>query len=330
LKFFFKFKDDFFSRLWLIGFILALTCLCFTVVPACGQSNVNKSSTPDGPKGFNDPKQAVEALIDAAGKFDVGALISIFGAENEDIVLTGEDPQDRQRAADFVAAAREKTSISTEPKNKNRAFLRVGNESWPFPIPLVKNGAQWFFDGKAGRQEILYRRIGFNELAAIDICQNYVEAQQEYAFRKRDGYEVHQYAQRVISTPGKQDGLAWKNSDGSWGGPIGQNIARAIEQGYKSGDEPYKGYFFKVLKGQGPNAPLGELDFVVKGVMIGGFALAATPAQYEVTGVNTFIVSQDGIVYQKDLGKGSLDQFNKMERFNPDKSWAPVQDKTEE
>jgi hypothetical protein len=153
-----------------------------------------------------------------------------------------------------------------------------------------------------------------------------VEAQREYALHRREGYDVNQYAQRIISTPGKQDGLAWRNANGSWDGPVGEAIARAIEQGYSSRAEPYHGYFFKILKRQGPAAPLGELDFVIKGVMIGGFALVAAPAEYGVTGVKTFIVSHTGIVYEKDLGPSSLDELRKMESFNPDTSWRPVAD----
>jgi hypothetical protein len=202
----------------------------------------------------------------------------------------------------------------------------VGDEDWPFPVPLVKRGEKWLFDSKAGRQELLYRRIGENELDAIEICRGYVEAQYDYALQQRAINDVNQYAQRIVSTPGKQDGLAWQNSDGKWDGPVGENIARAIEQGYTSGSEPYHGYFFKILKGQGPAAALGEMDFVVKGVMIGGFALVAAPAVYNVTGVRTFIVSQDGVVYEKDLGLKTLEEFNKMERYNPDKSWKPVVD----
>jgi hypothetical protein len=151
-----------------------------------------------------------------------------------------------------------------------------------------------------------------------------VEAQHEYALKKREGYDVNQYAQQIVSAPGKQDGLAWQNPDGRWAGPVGEKIARAIEQGYSPGAEPYHGYFFKILKGQGPAAPLGDMDYVVKGVMIGGFALIAAPAEYGVTGVKSFIVSQDGVVYEKDCGLASLSEFIKMERFNPDKSWAPV------
>jgi len=216
-----------------------------------------------------------------------------------------------------------------DPKTGNRAFLLVGNEDWPFSVPIVKVGDKWSFDSKAGRQELLYRRIGSNELDAIDVCRGYVEAQYEYALKKREVYEVNQYAQRIISTPGKQDGLAWQDPDGSWGGPVGEKIAHALEQGYTIAAEPYHGYFFKILKGQGPAAPLGEMDYVIKGVMIGGFALVAAPAEYGVTGVKTFIVSQDGVVYEKDFGLASLSEFIKMERFNPDKSWTPVPEEDE-
>ena len=151
-----------------------------------------------------------------------------------------------------------------------------------------------------------------------------MEAQRAYALEKRGDSGVNQYAQRIIRTPGKQDGLAWRNPDGTWGGPVGKGIARIIEQGYTSRAEPYHGYFFKVLKGQGPAAPFGEMDFVVKGVMIGGFALVAAPAEYGVTGVKTFMVSHDGVVYEKDFGPQTLEAFKSMERFNPDKTWNPV------
>jgi hypothetical protein len=275
---------------------------------------------------FDTPQQAADALVEAADKFDVAALSHMFGPGGEGVVFSGEYAQDRKHAADFAAEAREKKSVSIDPKGGNRAFLLVGSEDWPFPVPIVKSGNRWFFDGKAGLQELLYRRIGANELDAIQICHGYVEAQYEYAMQPREGFDVNQYAQHIISAPGKQDGLAWQNADGTWGGPIGEKIAQAIEQGYSIRSEPYHGYFFKVLKGQGPDAPLGEMDFVVKDVMIGGFALVAAPAEYAVTGVKTFIVSQDGVVYEKDFGPKTLDEFVKMERFNPDKSWTPVLD----
>lgn len=309
---------------------VACACLCASSLVSAQQSPAVKSSAPAVPtapaaKSFESPQQATNSMIDAAEKFDVGALIQIFGPGGEDIVFSGEFAQDRKHAADFVAEAREKKSVSVDSAG-NRAFLLVGNENWPFPVPIVKSGDKWSFDAKAGRQELLYRRIGANELDAIAICHGYVEAQYDYAFQKRQGYEVNQYARRIISTPGNQDGLAWQDSDGTWAGPIGEKIARTIEQGYTVGADPYHGYFFKILKGQGPAAPLGEMDYIVKGAMIGGFALAAVPAEYAVTGVRSFIVSQDGIVYEQDLGPKSLDEFKKMERFNPDKSWVPVQD----
>ena len=275
-------------------------------------------------KMFNTTQQAADELVDAAEKFDVHVLEVIFGPDGDDIVLSGEYPQDRQRASDFAAEARKKKSVSLDPKKGSRAFLLVGDEDWPFPVPLVKLGARWYFDAKAGRQELLQRRIGADELDAIDICRGYVEAQHEYALRPREGFDVNQYTQRIISNPGKQDGLAWQNLDGSWGGPIGEKIARVIEQGYSPGAEPYHGYFFKILKGQGPAAPLGQMDYVVKGVMIGGFALVAAPAEYGETGLKTFIVSEDGVVYERNFGPGTLNEFTKMERFNPDGSWTPV------
>ena len=314
---------------------LAIACM-FWFSPARALLAAQQSTAKAAPalnavnaKLFSSPQQAADELVEAAAKFDVHALEEIFGPDGDDIVLSGEYPQDRQRATDFAAEAREKKSVSVDPKKGNRAFLLVGNEDWPFPVPLVKSGDKWYFDAKAGRQELLHRRIGADELDAIDICRGYVEAQHEYALQPREGFDVNQYAQRIISNPGKQDGLAWQNSDGSWGGPIGEKIARAIEQGYSPGAEPYHGYFFKILKGQGPSAPLGQMDYVVKGVMIGGFALVAAPAEYGETGVKTFIVSQDGVVYEKDLGPTTLNEFQKMERFNPDKSWTPVVEKDE-
>ena len=319
------------SRLALIGWAVAVGCLFAPVLLVAQQASAKESPAATagavaGAKGFDTPQQAVDALVDAADRFDQAALMQILGPDGDDIVFSGEVVQDRKRAADFAAEAHEKESVSVDPKTGNRAFLLVGNEEWPFPVPIVKRSGKWYFDSKAGRQELLYRRIGANELDAIHICNGYVEAQEDYAMQPREGYDVNQYAQRIISTPGKQDGLAWQSSDGTWEGPIGEEIAKAIAQGYTSREEPYHGYFFKVLKGQGPDAPLGQMDYVVKGVMIGGFALVAAPAEYRVTGVKTFIVSNDGVVYEKDLGPTTLDEFKKMELFNPDSSWSPVQE----
>jgi DUF2950 family protein len=291
---------------------------------AAGAQTPAKTTPAVDVTSFGTPQQAADALVGAAEQFDVRALEDLLGRSNLDLVLSGEYADDQQRAAKFVAAAHEKKSVSVDPHTPTRAVLIVGNEDWPFPIPLIKQGTRWSFNGAAGRQELLNRRIGSNELDAIAICRGYVDAQHEYALQPREGYSVPQYAQRIISTPGKRDGLAWQLPDGTWGGPVGEEIARAIEQGYNSRTEPYHGYFFKVLKGQGPAAPLGQMDFVVQGAMIGGFALIAAPAEYGVTGVKSFIVSHDGVVYEKDLGPASLDELKKAERFNPDRSWTPV------
>jgi hypothetical protein len=279
-----------------------------------------------GQQTFQTPEKAGDALVDAAERFDVRSLMRIMGPKGEDLVLTGEYAQDRERSQEFAAQAREKKQIALDPKSDSRAYLLVGHEDWPFAVPIVKRNGRWLFDTAAGRQELLFRRIGSNELDAIEICDNYVDAQFDFAYRKRQGYEPSQYAQRVISTPGKQDGLAWQNADGTWSGPIGEQVAEAIEQGYNLKADPYHGYFFKVLKSQGPAAPLGAMDYVVGGVMIGGFALVAAPAEYGETGFKTFMVSHTGVVYEKDLGPATLEEFQKMERFNPDKSWAPVAD----
>jgi hypothetical protein len=222
--------------------------------------------------------------------------------------------------------AREKSAVSMD-STRRHADLLIGKDDWPMPIPIVKQkNGQWFYDSASGRTEALFRRIGENELNAIAVCRGFVEAQHEYASTRHDGSPVNQYAQLIISTPGKHDGLAWQNPDGSWDGPVGEAAAKAMEQGYLAQGEPFQGYYFKVLKGQGPAAPLGELDFVVEGAMIGGFALVASPAQYRVTGVETFIVSFDGKVYQKDLGTDTLMTFKAMERYNPDKTWQLTND----
>ncbi len=275
-------------------------------------------------KTFATPEEASEALVAAAERFDVAALKEILGPDGIDLVVTEDPVRDKNETTDFAAKAREKMVVVRDPKNSKVASLVAGSEDWPMPIPIVKKSGRWLFDTKAGRQEILFRRIGRNELDAIQVCHGYVEAQLEYASEKHDGAVVNQYAQHIISTPGKHDGLAWREADGTWQGPVGEAIARVIAEGYSSKYEPYHGYYFKVLKGQGPAAPMGELDYVVKGAMIGGFALVAAPAEHRVTGVKTFIVSHDGVVYEKDLGANTLDQFRAMEMYNPDKTWTPV------
>jgi hypothetical protein len=303
--------------MFLLSSVLAL------LIPA---SVASRQQTDPSQTTFATPEKAVAALVQASQDFDVPALRKILGPEGEDLISSEDPVRDKNIAAAFAAEAHEHTSIRVDPNNANRATVLVGHENFPVAIPIVRKNGAWSFDTKAGRQEVLYRRIGTNELDAIQICRGYVEAQHEYAMTKHDNSEVNQYAQRIISTPGTHNGLVWRESDGSLGGPIAENIADALQQGYSDKAKPYHGYFFKILKGQGPAAPLGQLDFVVEGAMIGGFALAAAPAEYRVTGVKSFIVGYDGVVYQKDLGPDTLKIFNDMELYNPDKTWSPTED----
>ena len=284
------------------------------------------TSSPQMQKTYKTPQQAAEALIQAAGNGDLSALVEILGPDGKDLVSSADSVRDRNRVEDFAKRAHQKNAVTIDPENKARAIVTVGDDDWPLPVPLVKKSGKWYFDSRQGRNEILFRRIGANELDAIQVCRGFVDAQQEYALEVHDDSGVNQYAQRIISTPGKRDGLYWKNEDGTPGGPISEGIARAIEEGYSSRSEPYHGYFFKILKGQGPAARLGQLDYVVEGIMIGGFALVAVPAEYRVTGVKTFMVSYDGVVYEKDLGPDSLNLAKNMERYNPDKTWHRTDD----
>jgi hypothetical protein len=294
-----------------------ITVLALLSIAAQGCDRIKQTT-------FATPEAAAEALINAAEKNDIPTLKQILGEEGLDLVVTEDTVQDRNIMADFAAQGRALTRIDRD-SGQGSATLIVGTDEFPVAIPIVEKGGLWYFDTETGRQEILNRRIGRNELDAIEVAQIYVDAQREYALDKHDGAIVNQYAQRMISTQGKQDGLAWQAADGSWHGPIGEGIARAIAEGYSSRKDPLHGYYFKVLKGQGPDAPLGELDFVVDSAMIGGFALVAAPADYGITGVKTFIVSHSGIVYEKDLGETTLEQFQAMELYNPDSSWTPVQ-----
>lgn len=312
--------DLFWQRVLAASAIIALVLLAVLGSAARASAQTTAGTTPRG-KTFATAEDAANSLVAAAETYDEQALTEIFGPDGWDIIHTGEPVRDKENANAFAAQARSKMSVEVS-KTKTRATLVVGEDDWPFPLPIVKVGNGWYFDTRAGRQELLLRRVGRNELDAIQICRGYVEAQHEYALAKKEN-GVNQYAQHVISSEGQQDGLAWKNAAGTWDGPIGEKVAAAIARGYLR-NEPYHGYFFKVLKGQGPAAPLGELDYVIKDVMIGGFALVASPAQYRNTGVKSFIVSQDGVVYEKDLGPKTLEIFQSIDRFNPDKSWTPV------
>jgi hypothetical protein len=315
------------SRFLVANWMVALSCTLTVLANATPQSSQTAAAASQPAQtSFATPKQAAEALIQAAATYDVPALMGMLGPDGKDIVSSADAARDKSNAASFAAEAHEKTDVTTDPKNPNRAVLSVGNEDWPLPIPIVKKEGKWYFNTKAGLKEILYRRIGTNELDAITICRGYVEAQKDYAEQIHDDSGVNQYAQRIISTPGKQDGLAWQNPDGSWGGPVGEAIAKNLVEGDAAQGKPFHGYYFKVLKGQGPDAPLGKLDYMIEGAMIGGFALATVPADYRVTGVKTFMVDYDGVVYQKDLGPDSLKIVENMELYNPDKTWRPTSD----
>ncbi len=311
---------------WL-GSAMACVLLLASTGDASAQDKPKTAAPAAAPqRTFETPKAAADALIAAAEAYDVPALKAILGPDGNSLIETKDPVQSKNQFASFSVQARERTEVVPDAKNPNLAILSVGKGDWPLPIPIVRKAGKWSFDSKAGKREVLYRRIGRNELDAIEVCREFVDAQHEYALAKHDGSSLNQYAQKIISTPGKQDGLAWRNADGTEGGPISETIADAIAEGYTKKSDPLHGYYFKVLKGQGAAAPLGKMDFVVKGVMIGGFALAAAPSDYRVTGVMTFIVSHDGIVYQRDLGPTTLDMFQKMERYNPDKGWTRVEE----
>lgn len=314
------------NNLFFATILVAATSCASTTAAFCQSSAQANAPAASIQQSFATPQLALQALIDATTDYNVPVLLKIFGPEGEDFIESKDPVRDENNGKAFAKLAKEKSSVSIDPKNPKRAIIVAGNEDWPLPVPLVNRNGKWIFDSKTGRREILYRRIGANELDAIQVCHGYVEAQKEYASEIHDNSGVNQYAQKIISTPGKQDGLFWFNADGSPGGPISEGIAKAIAEGYSSKLEPYHGYYFKILKGQGPAAPIGKINYVIEGVMIGGFALLAVPAEYGVTGVKSFIVSYDDIVYQKDLGEKSLDAFKTMEIYNPDKTWQATDD----
>ena len=319
-------------KIFLIASAIAISCLLGFALQAAppAKPDAAAASQPKQ-KEFDTPKEAADALVQVAANSDVAAAKEILGPDGEDLISSEDPVMDKNRAQEFAAKAKEKSSIEIDKKDRNRAILLVGNDDFPLPIPIVKRKGKWSFDTKVGREEILNRRVGANELNTIEICRGFVEAQHEYAMERHDGSKVNQYAQQILSTSGKHDGLAWQNPDGTWGGPVGEEVAKALQEGYKAErGTPYHGYYFKVLKGQGPAAPGGEMDFMVGGAMIGGFALAAAPAEYRVTGVMTFIVGPDGVVYEKDLGPDTLKTFQSMDRYNPDKTWKVTEDDVED
>jgi hypothetical protein len=271
---------------------------------------------------FQTPEDAATALANAIKSSATLDLLSVLGRHAEDIMVSGDAVADREARDQFVSAWNAKHNVIIEGE---KAFLVVGTDDFPMPIPLVRQKAGWKFDTAAGRLEILYRRIGRNELDAIQTCLAYVDAQNEYAEKDRAGAGPGVYAQRIVSSSGKKDGLYWPASDGD-ASPLGEFVARASAEGYKTGEgrTPYHGYFYRILTQQGPNVPGGTLSYIVKGKMIGGYALLAYPAEYGNSGVMTFLVNHSGTVYQKDLGDYTMRLVNRMMWFDPDQTWKKV------
>jgi hypothetical protein len=282
-------------------------------------------------KTFKSPEEAVKSLMDAVRSNDKKELLAIFGPAGKEIIFSGDEVADKAGLEHFIKDYEEMNRLEKESDNK--MILVVGNREWPLPIPIVKKGETWVFDTKAGKEELLNRRIGRNELNTIQTCLAYVDAQREYAMEDRNSDKVREYAQKFWSTPGKKDGLYWATKEGENPSPFGAVAAEAVQAGYKPkkpGDKPtpYHGYYYKILKAQGKNAPGGAYDYVINGKMIGGFALVAYPAEYGASGVMTFIVNHDGVVYEKDLGKETGKIASTMTKYDPDKTWKKVEERT--
>jgi len=276
---------------------------------------------------YKSPQDAAEALAATARTGDPKEALVVLGRDGEDIISSGDKVSDEAVRKRFVASYDVKHQISQEGDNK--AILVIGDQDYPFPIPIIRNkNGTWSFDTESGRREILYRRIGHNELDTIQTCLAYVDAQNEYAAKDRTGAGTGVYAQRFISQEGKKDGLYWPTAQGEEQSPLGELFAEAAKQGYRAGEgrSPYHGYYYKILTKQGPAASGGALDYIVHGKMIGGFALVAYPAQYRNSGVMTFIVNYDGTVFQKDLGSDTASDAEAMTVYNPDKSWTKVKE----
>jgi hypothetical protein len=278
----------------------------------------------DAQRTFGTPQEAIQATIDAADRNDTAALLQLFGPEGKDIVESGDPAEDKDLRTEFARSAHEKLQIDADPLMPDRVEFTVGAQEWPFPVPVVLRNGRWQLDSASGRLEILARRIGGNELNAMEICRGYAEAQLEYAATEHDGDRVLKYAQNIAATPGKQDGLYFGGVSDSLVSPAFAEAAIATPSTIGKKSEPYHGYYYRVLKSQGPDAAGGAFDYVVNGKMIGGFALIAWPAEYGVSGVGTFIINHDGVLYEKDLGAGTAIEARQMTRFNPDKSWQPV------
>ena len=295
-----------------------LVMLAMAVLLACTS---NKSE----PTGYATPDDAANALITAAKAGDQNALLAIFGPESKDLLYSGDPVEDKNAVTEFVS--RYGVMHRWRKMAEGSQVLVVGADNFPFPIPLKKNSeGRWFFDSAAGKEEILNRRVGRNELAVIDLCGAVVDAQAEYYKQKHGG--VKQYAQKFVSDPGQEDGLYWPEAPGQPRSPLGPLAAKATADGYKADPahhQPFHGYYFAMLTKQGADAPGGAKDYIVKGKMTGGFAVVAYPAKYGDSGVMTFIVNNDGVVLQKDLGKTTQQAAAAITEFNPDKSWTVVE-----
>jgi hypothetical protein len=278
-------------------------------------------------KSFSSAEEAIQAAIAAARAPDQKELAAIFGPGSQELMFSGDRVADEQRRLDFLKAYDEKNRLVTEG---DKTVLVVGND-WPFPIPLVKRGNVWVFDTAKGKEEVLNRRIGRNELDAIQVVLAYVDSQREYAMKDHDGDGLLEYAQKFRSDPGKKNGLYWEVKPGEEESPLGPLAARAVKEGYgqkKPSDAPvpFHGYYYRILTAQGKNAQGGAYSYLVKDSMLGGFALVAYPAEYGNSGVMTFIVNHEGKVFQKDLGKNTASVAQSMKEYNPDKTWSEVQD----
>jgi hypothetical protein len=289
------------------------------VISAPSQAETVKQRT------FASPEEAVKAFVEALKSNDVKALEAILGPGSWDLIVSGDPVADQSGRERFVKLYDEKIRLEITDAKAN---LNLGNEDWPFAIPIVKKDSLWRFDAKAGREELLARRIGKNELSAMQFCLAYVDAQREYVLKDRDGDGILEYAQKFGSDKGKRNGLFWKAKEGEEQSPLGPLAAVAYNQGYRRKGEhpqPFYGYYYRILTGQGKNAAGGAYDYAVRGNMIGGFALVAYPAKYASSGVMTFMVNHDGVVYQKDLGKNTEKAAQAMKLFNPDNTWKKVE-----
>ena len=304
--------------------ILACAHICAVLVAALV---VTTGAQTDRPRAFASPEEAVRALVDAARQANLDLLLAIFGPDGRELAATSNPATARTNLKVFTVAAAEQMRLDDD--GPNRKILVVGNENWPFPVPLVKAADGWRFDTAAGKEEILSRHIGRNELAVIQTCRAYVTAQKRYARQGHDGKPAGLYAMAFASDPGKENGLYWAVTRGQKPSPLGETVAQAAEEGRAVNNRPtrqpspFQGYYFKILTSQGPAAAGGARNYVVDGVMSRGFALVAWPAQYAVTGVMTFVVNQDGIVFEKDLGSGTGAIAGKVTAYDPDKSWQP-------